>query len=312
MLSTIRGIESKVVDVRDNNRIDKEVTEYKPTHVIIEALWVIPEKFKVLCKLHPKVKWFLRLHSDFPFIASEGIAIDWLFKYKKYGLKFIANCPDMAKELEKLLGERVAYLPNYYPLKNWWEEYHYEQTSKLHPRARTISIGCFGAIRPLKNQLSQAIAAIRFADERRVKLKYYINTGRLESGGAPILKNIRALFANSPHHELVEVSWLDHKDFTSLLIDEIDLGLQVSFSETFNIVSADMVASQVPIVVSKEVYWASPKCMVEPYVVGDIVSKMGYVLDNARMIVSENKSYLAAEDEMSKRAWKEYLCAGGR
>ena len=34
--------------VVDNNGIDKEITEYKPTHVFIEGLWVVPEKFDVL------------------------------------------------------------------------------------------------------------------------------------------------------------------------------------------------------------------------------------------------------------------------
>ena len=36
------GIESKSVEVTDNNDIDREVSQYQPTHVIIEALWVVP------------------------------------------------------------------------------------------------------------------------------------------------------------------------------------------------------------------------------------------------------------------------------
>ena len=74
------GVESKLVQVIDNNCIDKEVHQYKPTHVIIEALWCVPEKFEILQKLHPKVKWILRLHSETPFIANEGIAMEWILK----------------------------------------------------------------------------------------------------------------------------------------------------------------------------------------------------------------------------------------
>ena len=48
------GVESKLVVVIDNNDIDREVTSYKPTHVIIEALWVVPEKFDILQK--PKLQ----------------------------------------------------------------------------------------------------------------------------------------------------------------------------------------------------------------------------------------------------------------
>jgi hypothetical protein len=40
--------ESNIVVVLDNNEIDKYVTKYKPTHVIIEALWVVPTKFHIL------------------------------------------------------------------------------------------------------------------------------------------------------------------------------------------------------------------------------------------------------------------------
>ena len=54
------GIESHLVEVIDNNCIDREVTQYKPTHVIIEALWVVPSKFEVLTKLHPNVEWIIR------------------------------------------------------------------------------------------------------------------------------------------------------------------------------------------------------------------------------------------------------------
>ena len=54
-------IDAKLVDVIDNNCIDKEVAKYRPTHVIIEALWVTPDKFDILQKLHPRVKWIIRL-----------------------------------------------------------------------------------------------------------------------------------------------------------------------------------------------------------------------------------------------------------
>ena len=71
------GIESKLSVVIDNNCIDREVTQYQPTHVVIEALWVVPTKFAVLQALHPNVKWIVRLHSELPFLANEGMALHW-------------------------------------------------------------------------------------------------------------------------------------------------------------------------------------------------------------------------------------------
>jgi hypothetical protein len=78
-----RGVEAKVVEVIDNNFIDREVHQYKPTHVIIEALWVVPEKFPELLRLHPNIKWGVRIHSNMPFISGEGMAIKWLKGYLK-------------------------------------------------------------------------------------------------------------------------------------------------------------------------------------------------------------------------------------
>ena len=51
------GVDSVMELAIDNNCIDRLITKHKPTHVIIEALWVVPSKFHELCKLHPKVKW---------------------------------------------------------------------------------------------------------------------------------------------------------------------------------------------------------------------------------------------------------------
>ena len=78
------GVESKMFVAIDNNCIDREVRAYKPTHVVVEALWVVPSKFVILSKLHPTVTWIVRLHSEMPFIASEGVAMDWLGDYARF------------------------------------------------------------------------------------------------------------------------------------------------------------------------------------------------------------------------------------
>ena len=57
------GIRSEIEVAIDNNCIDRLVNKHKPTHVIIEALWVVPSKFSVLTKLHPNVRWIIRLQD---------------------------------------------------------------------------------------------------------------------------------------------------------------------------------------------------------------------------------------------------------
>lgn len=254
------GVESKLAVVLDNNCIDREVNAYKPTHVIIEALWVVPSKFEVLAKLHPEVKWIVRFHSETPFIASEGIAMSWLHEYSTHpNVSIGINAPRFMREVnyilsssgvtDKQIKHKVHYLPNYYPI---------EIKARAKPRQHTyLDVGCFGAIRPLKNQLIQAIAAIRFADTIGKQLRFHINVGRVEMKGDPILHNLRGLFDGLAHrsHELITHQWMPHNEFTNL-VATMDIGMQVSFSETFNIVAADMTMAGVPIVVSSEVPWA--------------------------------------------------------
>ena len=55
------GIESNLVEVQDNNCIDREVSKYRPTHVIIEALWVVPSKFETCTRFGEKWRSFLRI-----------------------------------------------------------------------------------------------------------------------------------------------------------------------------------------------------------------------------------------------------------
>ena len=102
------GFDSQMVSVTDNNDIDREVSLHKPTHVIIEALWVVPSKFDVLCKLHPNVKWVIRLHSEIPFLANEGMAMDWLGEYAKYNNVILScNSPQTTKDIEFYLSTKL-------------------------------------------------------------------------------------------------------------------------------------------------------------------------------------------------------------
>jgi hypothetical protein len=296
------GIESKVVDVIDNNNIDKEVYTYKPTHVFIEALWVVPSKFKELIRLHPHVKWVIRLHSEVPFMAMEGISFDWLFDYVKYKNVSVATNSNRAQEvLQYQLQKYIHYLPNYYPVD-------FSNTDEHTNHHDYIDIGCFGAIRPFKNHLSQALAAIEFANDIGKTLRFHINHERIEGWNSEsILKNLISLFENNPEHELINHYWMPHHDFIHL-IRKMDIGMQVSFTETFNIVAADFANNNIPIVVSDEVRWASSFFKADPNSVSDIV----HILKRAWFwqqfgIQDLNKIGLSKFSRKSEHLWKEYF-----
>jgi hypothetical protein len=308
-----KGISSQVFIAVDNNSIDGIVHRHKPKYVVIEALWVVPDKFEILIKRHPTVKWIIRIHSEFTFLSNEGNAIDWLVKYfaypeiilsgntKKLNSDLIAlmkgSYPNMS---ERRISKRCWYLPNCYQEINVpiHEPFSRRKRHQLH-------IGCFGAIRPMKNQLAQAQAAIMFADSLGVKLFFHMNTDRIEQRGEQVLKNIRAMFGHNTRHVLKEHTWLPQRDFLEL-ISRMDISMQVSLTETFNIVTADAVSKGVSVVVSEEVSWLPSFNMVyDPTDIRSITKRLESVWRWRNALPKLNKWYLDEHIENASQAWKE-------
>jgi len=306
------NIESKLVVVADNNEIDKHVTTYNPTHVIIEALWVVPTKFDILQKLHPTVTWIIRLHSDTPFIAGEGIAMDWIGEYSGFRNVIIAcNSPKILEEVRTYVRirndwtlsnthNRVIYLPNYYPTTYKKKKFNYD---KDH-----IDIACFGAIRPLKNHLLQALAALQFADSQDKKLKFHINGGRIEMKGDAVLNNLKSLFEQLADngHQLIFHEWAPRDEFLKICA-QMDIGLQVSLSETFNIVSADLISQGVPIVGSVEIPWLVKYSQADPVKADDIALKLQAAYEHPRINVWMNQRGLTQYTDKTKHIWVKYF-----
>lgn len=315
------GIESKLVSVADNNCIDKELALFKPDFCFIEAIWVVPEKFEVLCKLHPKVKFIVRIHSKTPFLAMEGIAIDWIKRYEAVAkvfpnLRLSANSLRLNEDLINVLGINAVFLPNIYmPVKPapclTSEDFEYDNQLNfrelVEDRSKTIDIGCFGAIRPLKNHLIQAMAAIAFGEKNGRRVRFHINGNRVEQTGAGnILKNLRALYAGTKH-ELVEHAWMPHAEFIEL-VKTMDLGMQVSLSESFNIVVADFIANDIPIVASPDVDWISSLSQADPNSTDDIVKKLvrawkGKLYNLQRV----NRDALNQHNKHALKIWLDFL-----
>jgi len=306
------GYEAELVQVIDANSIDREVHSYKPTHVVIEALWVTPQKLAELVKIYPSIKWIVRSHSETPFIANEGIAEQWLFDYRELFPHVILamNSGRTAKEYESILKIPVITLPNYYPVNmNTYKPFNsfYRRGRKDFEREQ-VHIGCLGAIRPLKNQLIQAHAAIEFAESINKRLFFYINSTRQEQKGEQVYKNLVSLFENTPH-ELYLLPWLDHDKFIDFVEERLDLGMQCSLTESFNIVAADLVNVNIPIVVSKEVRWAANLYKCDPTSFEDIVDKlkMTWWLRNTPVnYLNKIKLYLFSK--RSRKLWLELDC----
>lgn len=298
------GVAAHLVEVHDNNDIDREVTKHRPHHVVIEAYWVVPEKFDVLKRLHPMVHWLVRNHSETPFLANEGIAFEWTAGYLRRSVEVMCNSPRAVEDMREAarawgLNDRlITYGPNYYPTECL-------RSQDKRQTGGGIDIGCFGAIRPLKNQLGQAIAAAAFARQQGEHLRFHVNGTRIEGNGDPILKNLRAFFNDCVDAELVEHAWVPHKEFIPL-IASMDAVTQVSFSETFNIVAADAAGQGVPVVVSSEVPWIGRYAHANPTDPASIIRVLERIWSEPRLpLISRQWRDLVAYDQESARIWVE-------
>jgi len=307
------GIEAKLVVVKDNNAIDREVTAYRPTDVIIEALWVVPVKFKQLSTLHPTVKWYIHLHSDLPFLANEGVAMEWIAAYiENPSVMVIANSKRLFRELTFILrhkqdiendvvDDNLVYLPNYYPTTTLpKKEYTFSSDE--------INIACFGAIRPMKNQLTQAVAAVMFAEKAKKKVVFHINSSRVEQRGEAVLRNIQNFFESvkDQGHRLVEHSWYSREEFVALC-GTMDLGMQCSFSETFNIVCADLVSQGVPTIGTSEIQWLGNIYTADPNDTSDITEVLNKTYRVPRRNVEVNFKGLVKHSQKAENIWVEYF-----
>lgn len=300
------GIEAKVVTVVDSNGIDKEVYNYKPSHVIIHALWVPPYKLEELAAKYPKIIWQVRVHSKIPFLAHEGMAMEWINEYyiiqeTHPNIQISGNSMEFKEAIEVSLDKPVIYLPNMYMPD-------YPAPPIERHSGSYLNIGCFGAIRPFKNHLLQAMAAIAFGDKINRSINFHVNSDRSEQNGQSVLKNLQALFAYSPNHNLVECKWEFHKEFLKT-VAKMDIGMQVSLTETYNIVAADFVYVGIPIVVSKEIDWMPNFTQSDPYDINCMINTLHSVYRSGNFLGGRPARWLCqrALEESNEAAGKKWL-----
>jgi hypothetical protein len=301
------GVNAKLASIPDSNSIDKVVTEFNPDIVIIEALWVPPYKFVELFNIerHKGRRWIVRIHSKAPFLSMEGMATKWIRDYtaiKNGNIEIAPNTKELTKQLDICFPMgRFIYLPNIYTPKEILKPLK-------HVDEDIIDIGCFGAIRPMKNIYQQAIAAIEFAEILDKRLRFHVNSSRTEQNGNNVLKNLKALFEFSPH-ELVEHGWYTHKEFLAVA-SKMDVCMQVSLSESFNIVTADVVSVDVPIVVSTDIEWMPWILKTTPTSHDGIVKKLMLANSYPNLISKIQKFYLKRYNNKAEKIWLKKLHQG--
>jgi hypothetical protein len=88
----------------------------------------------------------------------------------------------------------------------------------------------------------------------------------------------------------------------------MDVGLQVSLSETFNIVAADFIFNGVPLIGSKDITWLPEMFQADPNSSEDILEKIRFIIDTKDFDVYKlNNIYLDWYNRKAKKVWRDYL-----
>lgn len=258
------GINTVVRPVKDFADLQKVIAIESPTHVVINALWLPTNQLAELIYSLPNIVFSVLIHSNVAFLQVEPTGIRLLREAMDLELASVGNFNVSANSRMAVRGlmdayeAPITYLPNLYFL---------DETARDHrPKwnGGTLRIGAFGALRPLKNPTGSAMAALAIASNLGTNLEFHVNTGRNDGGGSTtLLASLKAIFRDLPNAKLVEDTWQPWGSFRRL-VRHMHLLLQPSFTESFNVVTADGVAEGIPSVVSDVIEWAPDHWKVAP------------------------------------------------
>ena len=222
-------------------------------HVIVSAPWIPTAALQSLANDFSNTRFAVNCHSNVGFLQADRNGVKLMREVMELELgtpnvHLAGNSRRFTNWVQSAFGAPCTYLPNLYWLHN-------HAARQLPFAGGTLRIGVFGATRPLKNLMSAAGAALEIARHLRVPLELWLSGGRAEGGGETVLAAVREMLSGLPAVTLVSNGWQSWPSFRKT-IAHMHLLLQPSYTESFNMVTADGVAEGVPSVVSDAIDWA--------------------------------------------------------
>ncbi len=229
--------------------------EKTPSHqVIISAPWIPTLELQALSNDFPQTQFAVTCHSNVGFLQADRNGVKLVrelmdVEMSTANVHLAGNTRRFCQWINQAFRVPCTYLPNLYYL------------ATLAPRPRgpfgcgTLRIGAFGATRPLKNLMSAAGAALQIARRFGAPLEFWISAGRTEGGGDGVLAAVNEMLQGLPDVSLKLNGWQTWPDFRKT-VASMHLLLQPSYTESFNMVTADGVAEGVASVVSSAIDWA--------------------------------------------------------
>ena len=248
------GIKTEVWPILSAADLRKRLGASETKHVIISAPWIPSVDLQSLSADFPETHFAVNCHSNVGFLQADRNGVKLVRETMEvelgtHNVHLAGNSRRFCAWIRSAFGAPCVYLPNLY-----W----------LEPGARfsrppftegTLRVGVFGATRPLKNLMSAGAAALEISRSLRIGLELWLSSGRAEGSGDTILGALQEMFRGLPNIKLVMNGWQPWPKFRRI-VAYMHLLMQPSYTESFNMVTADGVAEGVPSVVSSAIDWA--------------------------------------------------------
>jgi len=296
------GIEASVWPITNAADLSNQLRNSPASHVVISAPWIATLDLARLCADFPDTHFAVNCHSNLGFLQADPNAMRLMregieLQRCTWNFRIAANSERLTRWVELAYSAPCQHLPNMYFLDGI-------EPKRERYSAGTLRIGAFGATRPLKNLMTAAGAALQIANGLRADLEFWISAGRNEGGGS-VADAVRQMMQGLPHVKLVENGWQTWPQFRQT-IRHMHLLLQPSYTESFNVVTADGIAEGVPSVVSEAIHWVPDSWKAKVDDAGDI-ARVGRRLLESRRAPRQGMAALKRYNRNSMRVWKDFL-----
>lgn len=252
----LRGaaIQTDVWPIINATDLRARLLESPADDVMISAPWIPTLEMQMLSNDFPRTRFTVNCHSNVGFLQADRNGMRLVRELMELemataNVHLAGNSRRFCDWVRSGFGAPCAYLPNLYYLDG-------EAPVAQQPfSSGTLRIGIFGATRPLKNLMSAAGAALEIARNLRAPLELWLSAGRAEGGGDGILAAVREMLNGLPGVTIKMNGWQTWPSFRKT-VGYMHLLLQPSYTESFNMVTADGVAEGVASVVSNAIDWA--------------------------------------------------------
>jgi hypothetical protein len=297
-----KGIEADVWPIVNAADLRDRLRASAASHVVVSAPWLATVDLAQLCAEFRNTQFAVTCHSNLGFLQADPSAMRLVregldLRRTNWNFRVAANSDRLATWVHAAYNTPCALLPNMYHLE------------AAHPKRErysggTLRIGAFGATRALKNLMTAAGAALQIANGLRADLEFWISSGRNEGAGA-VVDAVRQMMTGLPHVKLVENGWQTWPQFRQT-VRHMHLLLQPSYTESFNVVTADGIAEGVPSVVSDAIDWAPADWKASVDNSGDI-ARAGTRLLKSRRAAARGLAALKKHNQKALRNWNDFL-----